>query len=113
MLRQQNDRAWNEVGHLKEFLSDYGLVWVGEDEAEGPYEGHGAAGSSENSSGDGAAKEKPAWHQYGAGLRSEASEEDEVRGSSDALIKEPRPPPLLSPSDLSVLDASVLKFTHL
>eukprot|EP00191_Tetraselmis_sp_GSL018_P003165 CAMPEP_0177603448 /NCGR_PEP_ID=MMETSP0419_2-20121207/15519_1 /TAXON_ID=582737 /ORGANISM="Tetraselmis sp., Strain GSL018" /LENGTH=553 /DNA_ID=CAMNT_0019097223 /DNA_START=871 /DNA_END=2532 /DNA_ORIENTATION=+ len=29
-LREQNDRAWGEVARLKEFLSDYGLVWVGD-----------------------------------------------------------------------------------
>lgn len=37
-LSAQNQHAWRQVADLKGFLNDYGLVWVGEDEAGGRVE---------------------------------------------------------------------------
>eukprot|EP00854_Cymbomonas_tetramitiformis_P003835 gene3835-4791_t len=32
-LRRQNEFAWSQVAELKEFLSDYGMVWIGKKES--------------------------------------------------------------------------------
>jgi len=87
-LRQQNDRAWNEVGHLKEFLSDYGLVWVGDKEGEPAEEpvSHSPKGSEDKL----VPAHDPAWQQYNGptGLYGE----DEWRvPEAAAPRKEPEP----------------------
>lgn len=70
-LRQQNARAWNEVAHLKEFLSDYGLVWVGEkDKEEQEEEDHVASSAAARTAeiGEAGPPRDDAWKHYGGGL---------------------------------------------
>ncbi|GLI61007.1 hypothetical protein VaNZ11_003269, partial [Volvox africanus] len=51
-LRAQLRYAWKQVEEMKGFLNDYGMVWMGEPEAEAELEAHGFRNADEaNSSG--------------------------------------------------------------
>ncbi len=45
-LRSQLKYAWKQVAEMKAFLNDYGMVWVGEPEAEAQLMAHGYTSSS-------------------------------------------------------------------
>lgn len=45
-LRSQLKYAWKQVAEMKAFLNDYGMVWVGEPEAEAQLVAHGYTSSS-------------------------------------------------------------------
>ena len=96
-LRAQLRYAWKQVTEMKQFLSDYGLVWVGEPDTEGL--GEPAAGSSPaHREGDGAAAaaclppHPPVQDRSAAGAG--------PRRRSSGGVPPPQPPPSTSSSHL-------------
>ena len=92
-LRAKVRYAWQQIAQMKQFLSDYGLVWVGEPDSEGlaeplaadpPSSSHSGGSSPSSSGGGGVAVEAGAIHppRPPAQERSGAGAGPRRRGSS-------------------------------
>ncbi len=77
-LRAQVKYAWKQVAEMKSFLSDYGLVWVGEPDVEGLGDPSASATPSSSSA---AAERRPA-----------ARNASQAEGGEGAAAMPPRPP---------------------
>mmetsp|Transcript_8124 Transcript_8124/g.20997 ORF Transcript_8124/g.20997 Transcript_8124/m.20997 type:complete len:623 (-) Transcript_8124:122-1990(-) len=86
-LRGQNDRAWDEVGYLKEFLGDYGMVWMGKEKGMAPAKDSPSPGASSDEEDAQRAKQPAPWQQYMGG-KVQASQAD--LGEDEWQVPQPK-----------------------